>query len=168
MRALLDRIYQWSGYLGAFFLASIAVATVVQVVARKLGMTIEMIEVAGFCLAASTFLGLAHTFRKGVHVRVSLLIRKLSGRYHRIAEFWCCAVGAAALGYVTVESALFAWESHAYGDISPGLLAIPFWIPQSGVVLGLACLTIALVDEAVSVLRGRSPVYAENADTAIE
>ena len=168
MRALLDRIYQWSGYLAAFFLAAIAVTTVVQVVGRKLGMTIEMTEMAGFCLSASTFLGLAHTFRNGTHVRVSLLIQKLSGRYHRAAELWCCAVGAAALAFVTVEFALFTWESFIYDDISPGLLAIPFWIPQSGVVLGLACLTVALVDETVSVVRGRDPVYAENADSAIE
>ena len=168
MRAFLDRIYLWSGYLAAFFLAAIGVATVVQVVARKMGMTIEMVEVAGFCLAASTFLGLAHTFRNGTHVRVSLLIQKIGGRYYRATEFWCCSVGAATLAYVTVQFSLFTLESYSYDDISPGLLAIPFWIPQSGVVLGLACLTIALADEAVSVLTGHDPVYAQSTDSAIE
>jgi TRAP-type C4-dicarboxylate transport system permease small subunit len=40
------------------------------------------------------------------------------------------------------------------------MIAIPLWIPQSAMLLGLVILSIALVDELVSLFRGRTPSYA--------
>ena len=46
--------------------------------------------------------------------------------------------------------------------MSKGLLAIPLWVPQSAMGLGLLILTIALVDEFIGILRGQTPSYVEN------
>ena len=40
-----------------------------------------------------------------------------------------------------------------------GTLALPLWIPQSSFALGAALLTIALVDNLVEVMRGKTPAY---------
>jgi TRAP-type C4-dicarboxylate transport system permease small subunit len=167
-RRVLDFAYGLSGLLGAFFLAAIAVTIVGQIVARFVGLTMDSTELAGFCLAASTFLGLAYTFRGGAHIRVTLLIGPLAAAPRKWVELWCCGAGALIVGYLAWHAVAFAFQSWEFGDISPGLLAAPFWIPQSGMALGLVILTVALVDETIAVARGREPIYETNAETALE
>ena len=41
-----------------------------------------------------------------------------------------------------------------YGDTSSGRVAVPLWIPQTPVAVGLALLTLALVHTLVEVLGG--------------
>ncbi len=59
-------------------------------------------------------------------------------------------------------------DSWRFGDLSPGLLAVPIWIPQSVMLAGLTILTIAFVDELALILKGRVPGYATPHDTALE
>ncbi|MEM7041835.1 MAG: TRAP transporter small permease [Pseudomonadota bacterium] len=167
-RRVLDGLYRLSGRLGAAFLAGIAVAIIVQVVGRLLGFTIDSTETAGFCMAASTFLGLAYTFKQGGHIRVTLLIRNFPPNLRRMVELFCLAFTAAGLVYFTYWAADFVYFSYVFDEISPGLMAIPFWIPRTGMLLGLVIMTIAVIDEFVLVLKGALPNYEANAETVFE
>lgn len=162
MRRALDRLYLWSGYLAALFLVAIAATIVAQVCGRFVGVAVDSTESAGFSLAASTFLGLAHTFRHGAHIRVTLVTRLASGRLERLLHLWSIGVFALVAGFLTWWSFDLVYFSWKFGDISPGLLAVPFWIPRSSMALGALVLTIALVDELVAVLRGAVPSYVAN------
>jgi len=71
LRAFLDKLYRGCGYIAAAFMVGIAVTIIAQMVARLRGVTLDATEAAGMCLAASTFFGLAHTFRSGAHVRIT-------------------------------------------------------------------------------------------------
>ena len=167
-RRSLDSLYLFSGRLGAAFLAGIAVAIIAQVLGRLLGFTIDSTETAGFCMAASTFLGLAYTFKQGGHIRVTLLIRSFPPNLRRIVELFCLAFTAAGLAYFTYWAADFVYFSYVFDEISPGLMAVPFWIPRTGMLLGLVIMTIAVVDEFVLVLRGALPAYEVNAESMFE
>ncbi|MDF1587445.1 TRAP transporter small permease [Marinimicrococcus flavescens] len=168
IRRVLDTLYLGSGYLAALFLVLIAVAIILQVVGRSLGYVVDSTEIAGFFMAASSFFALAHTFKSGSHVRVTILAHALTGGTRRLLEAWCCLAAAAATGYLAWHAIGLAWQSWDFEDISPGLLAIPFWIPQSAMAAGLVLLVVALVDEAVAVLRGAMPSYASGEDTALD
>lgn len=159
IRTLLEGLYRVSGYLAGFFLLAIALAIVVQVVGRFVGLTIDSTELAGFCLAASTFLGLAFALRAGSHIRINLLIRHFGGGLKTAVELWCSGVGAVASGYFAYQAILMTWQSYRFDAISPGLIAAPFWIPQFGMALGLVILTVAFVDEFVHIARGEAPGY---------
>lgn len=170
MRHTLNRLYLWSGYLSAVFLVGIALTIVAQVVARffpKL-IVIDSTESAGFCLAASTFLGLAYTFRHGAHIRVTLVTRLATGALDRLVHIWSLTLFALVMGTMTYWSFDLVYFSYKFNDISPGLLAIPFWIPRSAMAIGSLILLIALIDELVSVIRGRVPSYVENDMPAFE
>jgi TRAP-type C4-dicarboxylate transport system permease small subunit len=168
IRTILDSLYSWSGYLSAFFLAAIGLAVVAQIVGRFVGVTIEGTELAGFCLAATSFFALAHTFKSGSHVRVNLLVRRFTGSTGRLVEMWCCGASAVIVGYVAWHATLLVIQSYQFNDISPGLLAMPFWIPQAGMAAGLVLLTVALVDEMILVARGREPSYEDSTDRALD
>ena len=159
MRAALDLVYRASGLLAGAFLAAIALSIITQIVARSAGYVFDATELAGFCMAASTFLGLAYTLKSGTHVRVNLLIRKAPPRLKRTIEVICCLVGIAASAYFTLFAVRLVLQSLRFGDVSPGLIAAPFWIPQSGMALGGVLLVIALVDELVIVLSGGQAGY---------
>jgi len=180
MRSFLDRLYWLSGVVAAFFLAAIFAIVILQVAAntvdriagllfgRAIGIAIpSYADFAGFFLATTSFLGLAATLRKGALIRVNLLIQRFHGRARQVIELWCAGVGAFISGYATWYGVELAVESHHFNDLSTGIIAVPLWIPQTAMVLGLAILTIALADEFVAVLRGEEPVYAASGDALL-
>ena len=172
MRPFLNRLYLFSGWLAAGFIAAICLLVVVQVclnlvdristitTGTAIGLTIpSYADFTGFFLAAASFLALAHTFREGGHIRVTLLISHLPSKAASLLEFWCLGAAAAVSCYFTWYTALLVWESYDFHDLSPGMIAIPLWIPQSAMLLGLAILSVALIDELLCFLMGREPSY---------
>src|SRR5437016_9385219 len=84
MRRALDLLYKGSGFLAGFFLVAIAVLSAAQIAARELGFAAYSYDdFAGFCLAASSFLGLAYSFREHEHLRMTLLLPQPRGRKRR-------------------------------------------------------------------------------------
>lgn len=167
MRPALEALYRASGLLSAFFLMMIGVTILLQIAGRFFGFAFDATEISGFCMAASTFLGLAYTLHAGAHIRINLLVGKLAAANRRRVEIWCCAVGSAVFAYLSAKAWEMTWESFLFGDTSPGLMAVPFWIPQAGMALGATVMTVALVDELVQTLGGRVPDFADAEAQAI-
>ena len=165
MRKALDFLYDAAGYLAAFFVLGIFVLMIAQTVLRETGMKSGGMDdlVAWFC-AASAFLAMAHTFRYGDFVRVTLLIERLGERGRRIQEAGALAIAAAFAGYLAWWASKYVYESWQYKEMSTGLLVVPIWIPQVSFTVGAVLLFVAVVDQLVVVLRGRKPIYVEKAD----
>jgi len=172
MRRALNAVYAASGALAAFFVCAIFVVVLAQTALNLADKVAKLIsgaplglllpsyaEFAGYFLAAASFLALASTLRAGGHIRVNLLIRRFGARARRWVEAWCCAVATLLSGYFCYQTILLTRDSWDYGDLSYGLIAIPIWIPQSAVSLGLLILTLALLDELQRVVRGKPPCY---------
>lgn len=173
MRTFLDRLYLFSGYLAGAFVVAIFVLMMLLSVGRPLGLNIPSgDEFIAWCMAATAFLGLAHTFRHGEMIRVGLLIDRFKGR----ARWWFDVVGLAAglgfIAYFTFYAVKMTYESYLFNDMANGVLPIPLWIPQLGFSGGLVILTIAFVDELFYVLTGRMTRFdkppPETAEEAIE
>mgnify|MGYP001080851919 CR=1 FL=1 len=159
MRTALEKLYDLCGYIAAIFLVGIAASIVAQIVYRMRGITFDATEAAGLCLAASTFFGLAHTFRRGAHVRINLLVDRLPERFRQPLEIFNCLVGTVVVTFLAWNVIALAIQSHQFNDASPGLMAIPFWIPQAGVALGITVLAIAFIDELVWLIAGGKARY---------
>ncbi len=167
MRRSLDTLYRASGGLSAFFLMMIGVTILGQIVGRLLGVAFDATEISGFCMAASTFLGLAYTLRAGAHIRVNLLVGRFGPQGRRVVEIWCCALGGLGIAYFSVNAWMMTYDSLVFGDTSPGLMAVPFWIPQIGMSLGATILAISLFDELFQVLGGKVPEFLDAEAQAI-
>jgi TRAP-type C4-dicarboxylate transport system permease small subunit len=160
LRAALDALYRASGVLAGFFLVCIAVMTLAQIGGRLLGFAARSYDdFAGFAMAASFFLGLAWTMRCGEHIRVSLLLEHLKGGGRRAMEIACLAVSLFLCGYFAWYTIDMTWTSYQLNDVSQGLVAVPLWIPQLAMALGLLVLAIALADDLLVALRGGVPSY---------
>jgi TRAP-type C4-dicarboxylate transport system permease small subunit len=69
------------------------------------------------------------------------------------------SIAALAIGYLAFWAARFTWESHQFGDMAGGLVAIPIWIPQLTFVVGAFLFWLAVLDELVLVVQGDKPTY---------
>lgn len=158
MRKFLDALYLGSGALAALFMIIIAGVILAKIAGRYLGFLVPSAsEIAGFSVAASAFLALAPTLQHGAHIRVTLILEQLPQRVHRWVEVWCLAAAFGLSVYFTRWLINLVAGSIRFGDVSPGLLAIPLWIPQTGMALGLAIFSIAVLDNLVLVLFTDSP-----------
>ena len=106
-------------------------------------------------MAAAGFLALAHTFKRGEHIRVTLLLSALRGGARRGLELWALFAATLLAGVRAFYSGRLAWQSRVFNDISTGNDATPLWMPQLAMALGTLILAIALADEFVLELRGR-------------
>ena len=156
MRAALDRLYDAAGVLAAFFLVGTLVMVVLGVLGRLLNFNVPGTDAyAGYCMAGTGFLALAHTLKRNEHIRVTLLLERLHGRAKRALELWALGVGALLAALLAYYSVRLAWQSFDFNDVSTGNDATPLWIPQLTMALGTIILAVALVDDLVLEWRGR-------------
>ncbi|MGZ8324855.1 MAG: TRAP transporter small permease subunit, partial [Rhodoplanes sp.] len=74
IRAALDRLYLFAGYLAGLFMIAIFVLMMILSAGRPLGVNLPAgDDLVSWCMAAMAFLGLAHTFRRGEMIRVGLV-----------------------------------------------------------------------------------------------
>lgn len=160
MRRFLDLLYDTAGYLAALSVFGIFVLMIGASVGRELGWRVGGTnDIVAWLCAASAFLAMAHTFRFGDFVRVTLLLEKLPPATLRVVEATALTIAAVAVGYLAFWAGRFTLESFRLHDMAGGMVAIPIWIPQSSFVVGSALFFIAVVDELVNVLRGNVPTY---------
>jgi TRAP-type C4-dicarboxylate transport system permease small subunit len=173
IRCLLDGLYLFSGYLAGLFIIAIFVLMMLLSAGRPLGLNIPAgDDLIAWCMAATAFLGLAHTFRHGDMIRVGLLIDRLQGMIRWAVEVGSLIIGCGFIAFFSWYAVGMTYDSYRFNDMAQGVLAIPLWIPQLGFSGGLVILLIAFVDELIYVLRGNSPRYEKpkpkTAEEAVE
>lgn len=160
MRRLLDTVYSGTAWLAAASVFAICALMLLQSIGREFGVqTGGANDVVAWLCAASAFLAMAHAFKHGDFVRVTLLSEKVSPATQRALEIGALAIAALSVGYLSWWATRFTYESWQFNEISSGLLVVPLWIPQTAFVVGTWVFFIAVLDEAWTVLRGGQPAY---------
>ena len=164
-RAALTLLYEGCGRLAAISLILIGVFVLAQVLGRLTGIPLPGTDdLAGYAMASSAFLGLAHTFNRGAHVRVTLLLDQARPAGQRYLEVVALAIGTVTVGFFLWYAVDLTIESAVLKEVSTGLLKIPTAVPQAFMSIGVAALFIALLDSLQMVLRRMVPPYALNRD----
>ncbi|HXR56384.1 MAG TPA: TRAP transporter small permease [Casimicrobiaceae bacterium] len=164
MRRFLDRLYAAAAYLAAFFLVGTLAMVLVGIVGRLVNWYVAGTDAyAGYCMAASGFLALAHTLKRGEHIRVSLVLEHAGVRARHGLEIGSLAIATILSGAFAFYSARLAFQSWQFNDVSTANDATPLWIPEIAMAAGMLILFVAFIDEFVLELRGarRSAAPAE-------
>ena len=86
-RRRLDAVYDTAGYLAAVFMVGTLTFVLIGIAARLLHFHVPGTDAyAGYCMAAAGFLALAHTFRRGEHIRVTLFLDRLEPERRQLLE----------------------------------------------------------------------------------
>jgi TRAP-type C4-dicarboxylate transport system permease small subunit len=155
MRRFLNGLYDGAAALAALFMVGLLVMVLLSITSRLLHFHVPGTDsYAGYLMAASGFLALAHTLKRGEHIRVTLLLSHLKGGARRGMELWALTAATALAALFAFYSARLAWHSRQFNDISTGNDATPLWIPQLAMALGAFILLVAFIDELTLELRG--------------
>ena len=160
MRRLLDGLYLGAGYAAAGCVLLIMLMMIGQTILREMHVRTGAVnDIVSWLCAAAAFLAMAHAFKHGDFVRVTLLLDRLSVPAQKRFELAALSIAAVAVAYLAWWANRFTYESWAFNDIAQGMLPWPLWIPQLSFALGSILLLVAVLDELVIVLRGGRPNY---------
>ena len=155
-RRLLDGVYDGAALLAALCMVGLLAMVLLSIAGRQLHFHLPGTDAyAGYLMAGAGFLALAHTLKRGEHIRVTLLLSALQGRARRALELWALSAASALALLSAFYSLRLTWQSHAFHDISTASDATPLWLPQLAMAAGTAVLALAFVDELVLELLGR-------------
>lgn len=160
LRRWLDAIYSVAAVLGAVCIALICALMVAQSLGRQFGFTTGAVnDIVSWLCAAAAFFTMAHAFKHGDFVRVTLLLEHVQPPARRVLELVSLFIAVCAVAYLAYWACRFTYQSWEFKELAQGLLPLPIWIPQSSFALGAVLLLVAVVDEWVIVLRGGVPTF---------
>jgi TRAP-type C4-dicarboxylate transport system permease small subunit len=170
LRRALDVLYDAAGFLAALFLVGTLAMVLIGILGRLLNFHLPGTDAyAGYCMAAAGFLALAHTLKRGEHIRVTLLLEHVAPAMRRRLQLWSLTAASVLAGLFAFYSVRLAWQSYQFNDISTASDATALWIPQLAMAAGTLILLVAFVDELVRELRGAgTPRVAAAEPTFIE
>lgn len=156
MRKALDALYNSAAALAALFMIGLLGMVLLSILGRQFHFHVPGTDAyAGYLMAASGFLALAHTLKRGEHIRVTLLLSALKGRWKKGLEIWAFGFASALSAMFAYYSCRLAWQSRTFHDISTSSDATPLWIPQLAMALGTVILAIAFIDELLLEISGK-------------
>ena len=133
----LNKLYIFSGYIAAFFLALVAVFILIGISSRIFGFYIRgLAEYSGYCMAAASFYALAYTFVQGGHIRITLFLEKMNSRLKKIFEIWCLTISSIFSGFLFFYFSKMLFISYKFQERSEGADEILIWIPQTSLAFG--------------------------------
>ena len=146
----LNNIYNFSGYIAAFFLILIAVFILTGIASRMFGFYIRgLAEYSGYCMAASSFFALSYTFINGGHIRITLFLEKATGLKKKFLEIWSLTVATIFAGYMSYYFLKMLKISYEFEERSEGADEILIWIPQSSVAIGATLFFLCVLHQLI-------------------
>jgi TRAP-type C4-dicarboxylate transport system permease small subunit len=163
MRAFLNRIYDSAAALAALFMCVMLVMVLLSIIGREFHFHLRGTDAyAGYCMAASGFLALAHTLKRGEHIRVTVLISRFNGAWLKGIELWALGMATFLACLMAYYSIRLSWQSYTFHDISTSNDATPLWIPQIAMAVGTLVLAIAFIDELVLEWLGKRVAFSSD------
>lgn len=135
----LKKLSDLFGYIALLFMAFLMVGTSVDVTVRAIfGRSISgVFELAELSMVIVVFMGLGWTKRDDAHIRVTLLLDKLSPNKQRVLETISWALAAILLLLLAIPSTQEAVHSYAIKEFRWGYVEFPVWWVKIILAVGL-------------------------------
>jgi TRAP-type C4-dicarboxylate transport system permease small subunit len=161
----LDKTYLWAGYAAAACICLILFVTITQISSRYLGINFRgLSSYAGYLMAASTYLGLAHALSRGSHIRIET-ISKLFGSARIYIDLFAFATGLVISLWFAWYSCNMVYTTYVLQDVSTDLDATPLWIPQLAMAIGSVLFAVAMADNFLTLLLTRQYRFQPSVQT---
>ena len=157
----IDMLGRLDGWMGAACLAALTCLMLAEVLVRALSDIFPWIpsdipiawEYSSYLMAAAFTFGAAMTLRAGGHIRVTLVLARVTPATRRWMETVLAAMGVLFTGFLGNAMVNFTWRSFTSDQISLSS-ATPLWIPQARVTFGVCLLVLQFVARFFQALLG--------------
>ena len=143
----MKRINSIAAVTGAFLVFLMTLLIAANIIGRKLGYPLPgAVNLAGFMLAAVTFLGLSHCEEVGGHVRVEVVLHRLTPKNRRLLLLFNLLVALFIYGFMAWGSGIDTIEAWRLLQMIPGAVSLPVYPSKTIVTIGcgLMCIQLAL------------------------
>jgi len=152
---ILDKAADICGHIGSGLVPIMVVMVAVEVFMRYVLKNPPMVadEFSAYMLVALSYLGLAFTWRRGGHVRITLLVGRLPVKFAgwlRLVVLIIIFIFMIALTHSAFNMVVYAYEINLRSDT---WLTFPLIWPQLTVFIGFLMLTLILPTDIVKVYR---------------
>lgn len=164
LRLLLDgieRLGRLDGWIGAACLVTLTLLMLAEITVRALSNFIPWVpadipvawEYSSYLMAACFTFGAAMTLRAGGHIRVTLVLGRLSPPVRRLAEMAASLAATLFVSFLAIAMVRFAWTAFSAGQtsISSGTL---LWIPEAVIAFGMVLLALQFLARFIQALLG--------------
>ena len=103
-------------------------------------------EISTYLLVLAGFFGMAYTMRKNGHITVDFLYSRFPRPLQRGLDIVTSILSLFAVYVCMTESTNYMLMSQAMGVVSPSLLRVPMWIPQTFMVIGFVLLFLEIIN----------------------
>lgn len=173
IRRVVHGLTQAMAFLAVFCIVAMLIAIVADVTRRSLaGKAVPgVVELGEVAMVVIVFLGLGFAERRGAHVAMTLVVRKLAPRTAAIVNGLGLLLVVVVVGWMVWVTADRALDSFAVKEYRFGLVRVPVWPARIAIAVGLAVyfleLVFRLIDD-VRAARGKvpPPVAADETDPA--
>lgn len=155
----IDALTRLDGWLGALCLASLTAFMIAGMATRVLSTFVPWLppdlpiawEYSSYLMAATFTFGAAMTLRSGGHIRVRILLSRLSPGARRAVEVLVSLIAVAFCAFFTWALLHFTLTSYALDERSIAS-DTPVWIPQAVVTFGVLLMSLQFLARAVRAL----------------
>jgi C4-dicarboxylate transporter DctQ subunit len=159
MKRFIDQIISTmiigGGYLAGGIIALMAVMVTYEVIVRAAfnSPTSWSVELTNYSLPLMTFLGAAYCLRVRRHIRVVLLVDKLSGRGQTLLEVITSLLGLLFSLTLLWKGSQWVLDTYRTGEVSSSVLFFPQWIVRLAFPLGMLLLSIQFLKDFIAAWR---------------
>ena len=148
----IDMLGRLDGWMGAACLATLTCLMLGEVAVRALSDIFPWVpadipvawEYSSYLMAAAFTFGAAMTLRAGGHIRVTLVLARVTPATRRWMETVLAAFGVAFTGFLAKAMVNFTWNSFVSHQVSISSES-PLWVPQALVTFGISLLVLQFV-----------------------
>lgn len=108
--------------------------------------TVWVMEISTYLLILAGFFGMAYTMRTNGHICVDFLYSRFSKSVRRGLDILTSLLSLFAIYVCMTESTNYMLMSLNMGVVSPSLLRVPLWIPQTFMVIGFVLLFLEIIN----------------------
>jgi TRAP-type C4-dicarboxylate transport system permease small subunit len=133
----LNRINGAAGMLAIVLFLALTAIVCLNVITRPIGYPIAWTdEMTRFFLVWGVMLGMALTLHEGRHIRVVILVQKLSLKHQKLIDIWMDLIAVIILGIFVMQGYKFAMFTRGLGETSQGALDFPIWWAMIALPIG--------------------------------
>ena len=139
LESLFNTLSNWFGMIALACLLFLMFGTTLDVAVRGLtGRPISgVFEMAELSMVLVVFMGLGWTKRDNAHIRVTILLEKVSPKARRILETVSWGMAAILLLLLAIPSSMDAMHSFEIREFRWGYIEFPIWWAKIALALGL-------------------------------
>lgn len=124
-------------------------------------------EYSAYLLVAFGSMSLAYTLKSEGHIRVNLILSKLSGKPKNIINLFCSAIGFLTFFVVSFHTWKLLYESWNINETSMHYSKTPIYLPQIPLFLGSCLMSLQFLSTVINGLQnflkdGRKRPYRQN------